>query len=454
VATEERTAIAENLENFIVFGLHTKRLKRESQSVKSETPLRRENYFSLLVACDSCVLTTNFCIQQMLNLLHRHVFKEVLVSTALAMGLFVFVLLLGNAMRDIAELVAAGKLDFMVFLKLMGLLIPYVAAYALPLGVLTGTLMALGRLSSQQEITAMKSAGISLYQIASPVFVISFIGMIAGVVVNLHYAPQSRLAYKHLMVSAISENPIGFIEERRFIREFPGYVIYMGDREGSVMKDFWIWELDDEKRVKLFLRAKEGEINFDKTNNALVLTLRDGTAEQRDDSASEGLANGPMRSLFFGELPIELPMGKIFGEKSQRQARIKEMTFAQLMERRDQELAAEAAEAVDGAVDGATEGISKGRMKVQMHMQKSFAMAFSVFSLAIFGVPLAIQVGRKESYANLAIALIIAMSYYFLIIAVSWLEGARALRPDLLIWLPNIIFQAIGFYLIQRANRH
>jgi lipopolysaccharide export system permease protein len=269
----------------------------------------------------------------MLNLLHRHVLKEVLVSTALAMGLFVFVLLVGNAMRDIAELVAAGKLDFMVFLKLMGLLIPYVAAYALPLGVLTGTLMALGRLSSQQEITAMKSSGISLYQIASPVFVISFIGMIVGVVVNLHYAPQSRLAYKHLMVSAISENPIGFIEERRFIREFPGYVIYMGDRAGPVMQDFWIWELDEEKRVKLFLRAKEGEINFDQTNNALVLTLRDGTAEQRDVSGSGGLADEPMRSLFFGELPIELPMGKIFGEKSQRQARIKEMTFAQLMER-------------------------------------------------------------------------------------------------------------------------
>ena len=381
----------------------------------------------------------------MLNLLHRHVLKEVLVSTALAMGLFVFVLLLGNAMRDIAELVAAGKLDFIVFLKLIGLLIPYVAAYALPLGVLTGTLMALGRLSSQLEITAMKSAGISLYQIASPVFVISFIGMIAGVVVNLHYAPQSRLAYKQLMVSAISENPIGFIEERRFIREFPGYVIYMGDRDGPVMKDFWIWELDDEKRVKLFLRAKEGEINFDQTNNALVLTLRDGTAEQRDDSGSEGLADEPMRSLFFGELPIELPMGKIFGEKSQRQARIKEMTFSQLMVKRDLALAEETE---------AAEGISKNRMKVQMHMQKSFAMAFSVFSLAIFGVPLAIQVGRKESYANLAIALIIAMTYYFLIIAVSWLEGARALRPDLLIWLPNLIFQAVGFYLIQRANRH
>ena len=121
------------------------------------------------------------------------------------------------------------------------------------------------------------------------------------------------------------------------------------------------------------------------------------------------------------------------------------MTFAQLMAKRDLAL-------VEEAETG--EGMSKSRMKVQMHLQKNFAMAFSVFSLAIFGVPLAIQVGRKESYANLAIALIIAMTYYFLVIAVSWLEGVPSLRPDLLVWLPNIIFQAAGFYLIQRANRH
>ena len=77
-----------------------------------------------------------------------------------------------------------------------------------------------------------------------------------------------------------------------------------------------------------------------------------------------------------------------------------------------------------------------------------------MFSLAIFGVPLAIRVGRKESYANLGIALVIAMTFYFLLIAVSWLEGYTALRPDLLIWLPNIIFQAVGMWMLQRANRH
>ena len=87
-------------------------------------------------------------------------------------------------------------------------------------------------------------------------------------------------------------------------------------------------------------------------------------------------------------------------------------------------------------------------------MQKNFAMAYSVFSLAVFGIPLAIQVGRKETYANLGIALIIAMTYYFLIIMVSWMEENPALRADILIWLPNLIFQGIGFWMIRRASRH
>ena len=361
------------------------------------------------------------------------------------MGLFIFVLLVGNALKDVAELVVAGKLDFWVFLKVLGLLIHYVASFALPLGMLTGTLIALGRLSSQREITAMKSAGLSLYQIAAPVFLIAFFGMIAAVLVNLHYAPQSRLERKALLASALTENPVGFIEERRFIHEFPGYVIYMGGRDGSTMKDFWIWELDKAKRVKLFLRAAEGELAYDKSNKELILTLRDGTAEQRDPEQPEAFGQTMPDSLFFGELPIALPLHQLFGDERKRRVRTKEMTFAQLMDRREIELAQEARTG---------EPMTEDRLEVQVHLQKNFALAFSVFSLAVFGVPLAIHVGRNETYANLGIALVIAMSYYFLIIMVSWLEGHPSLRPDLLIWLPNLIFQSIGFWMIYRASRH
>lgn len=381
----------------------------------------------------------------MLRLLHRHILKEILIATGLAMGLFIFVLLMGNAIRDIVELVAAGKLGALVFLKLIGLLIPYVGAYALPLGMLTGTLIALGRLSTQGEITAMKAAGISLYQIAAPVFLISFLGMVVGILVNLQFAPQSHQAYRSLLAEAVTQDPVSFIEEKRFIHEFPGYVIYMGDRDGQTMKDFWIWELDDEKRVQLFLRAERGDLSFDQSRNELLLILREGTAEQRSAEDPEALGTEPLRSLFFGELPIALPLDQLFGGRAGRRVKVNELTFVQLMARREAELQKEASEGL---------GMTGERLELQMHLQKNFAMAFSVFSLAIFGVPLAIQIGRKETYANLGIALVIAMTYYFMMIIVSWLEELPALRPDLLIWVPNVLFQSIGFWLLFRTARN
>lgn len=380
----------------------------------------------------------------MISTVHRHVLKQILVATGMAMALFVFVLLVGNALRDIVQLLAAGKLSFAVCTKLLLLLIPYVTAYALPLGMLAGTLIAVGRLAADQEITAMKSAGLSLYHIAAPVFLIALMAMVFGVLVNLHYGPKSRLAYKQLLASAISENPLGFIEAKRFIHEFPGYVIYMGAREGQQMQDFWIWELDEHKRVKLFLRAAEGVLDLDRDKNQLILTLKNGTAEKRSDQSPEDFISNPVRSLYFGELPIALSLDKILGSRLQRRVRLKEMTFAQLMQQRQQALESTA---------GRDPRENHRLMGLQVHVQKNFAMAFSVFSLAVFGIPLAIHVGRKETYANLGLALAIAMVYYFMMIMASWVERAPQWRPDWLVWVPNLLFQAVGFTLLRRSNK-
>lgn len=380
----------------------------------------------------------------MISLVHRHVLKEILLATGMAMALFVFVLLIGNALRDIVQLMAAGKLSLAVCCKLLLLLVPYVTAYALPLGMLAGTLIAVGRLAADQEITAMKSAGLSLYHIATPVFLIALLAMVFGVLVNLHYGPQSRLTYKQLLASAISENPLGFIEAKRFIHEFPGYVIYMGAREDQQMRDFWIWELDEQKRVKLFLRAAEGSLDLDSAENQLILRLKNGTAEKRNDQSPEEFVSNPVRSLYFGELPIALSLDKILGSSLQRRVRLKEMTFAQLMQQRQLALA---------SAEGRDPRKNVRLMALQVHLQKNFAMAFSVFSLAVFGIPLAIHVGRKETYANLGLALAIAMVYYFMMIMASWVERAPQWRPDWLVWGPNFLFQAVGFTLLARSNR-
>ena len=53
----------------------------------------------------------------MLSLIHRHILREIVISALLAMMLFVFVLLMGNALKDIVELVVAGQLKWVLFLS-------------------------------------------------------------------------------------------------------------------------------------------------------------------------------------------------------------------------------------------------------------------------------------------------------------------------------------------------
>src|SRR5437879_8822540 len=97
-----------------------------------------------------------------LNLLDRHLFKGVLFTCAAAVGMFVFVLVLGNAIKDLLTPVVTGQLGWGMVVRLVLRLLPAVAPFALPIGMLTGILLTLGRLSADSEITAMRAAGISL----------------------------------------------------------------------------------------------------------------------------------------------------------------------------------------------------------------------------------------------------------------------------------------------------
>jgi lipopolysaccharide export system permease protein len=92
-------------------------------------------------------------------------------------------------------------------------------------------------------------------------------------------------------------------------------------------------------------------------------------------------------------------------------------------------------------------------MRVQITIQEKFATAFSVLSFALVAIPLGIKVSRKETSANLGLGLLLALGYYFASIVVGWLDNYPALRPDLIVWLPNIVFQGLGLWLFYRVDR-
>jgi lipopolysaccharide export system permease protein len=92
-------------------------------------------------------------------------------------------------------------------------------------------------------------------------------------------------------------------------------------------------------------------------------------------------------------------------------------------------------------------------MKVSLTIQDKINMALAIFSFAFVGVPLGIKVSRRETSANLGVAVVLALAYYFLIVVVGWLDQHPEYRPDILLWLPNLAILGLGLWLLRRLDR-
>lgn len=378
-----------------------------------------------------------------MNLIHRHIFANVLVTCAAAVAMFGFIVMFGSAMKDLLGHVLAGQLGLDTAGHLILLTIPVVVSYAMPAGILTGILLVLGRMSSDREITALRSSGLSVAWLSAPIIFLALLGVVVTLLINFEFMPRAKVTYETELAQAVRLNPLGFITPKTFVRDFPGVVIYAGDKKESVLKDFWIWELDAQNRVKRFARADSGRVDFDEKNNKLVLTLQHAQAEVRDAKDPENFA-AASGAAAMDQATFDLPLEKLSGTGGIR-VKQKWLTFGQLMGEWHR------LSRPDPAVPAAER--EKQLMRVQITIQDKFAAAFSVLSFTLLAIPLGIKVSRKETSANLVIGLALFMGYYFATFTVSWLDGHPAWRPDLIMWLPNLGLQAIGLSLFYKLDR-
>jgi len=379
----------------------------------------------------------------MIRILQRMIFWEVSGATLAAVSIFVFALLLGNALRDVIGLLAEGTLPLTFFLRMIGLLIPYVMAYALPLGCLTGILIALGRLSSNREIIAMKASGMSLWRISVPILSFAVMGALLSAWFNAYYGPQSRTEYRDNLANLVRHNPLAFLEPQTFIRDFPGLILYAENERDGLLEGLWIWQLDENRRSNALLGSNEASVSLDPEGDTLVLSLREGSLETRSRTPGGSAATASMPTLQFDTWTLRLDLEEVLGRIGARR-KLSMFSLPELLEMRRERMSREAA--------GDTEAFAE-RIAIQTQMQQHFAMAYSVIAMAFLAIPLGIRLSRAETLSNVVLALAIALSYYFFVIAFGWFERIPHWRPDLLVWIPNLVLQAIGLTFFIRAAR-
>ena len=91
------------------------------------------------------------------------------------------------------------------------------------------------------------------------------------------------------------------------------------------------------------------------------------------------------------------------------------------------------------------------RSKTEVNKRFSFSLAS--FAFCLIAVPLAITAHRKETSIGFFFSLIVAFVYFFFIVMVDTVRSNPKFHPELLIWLPNVVFITLGAFLFRRMSK-
>jgi lipopolysaccharide export system permease protein len=383
--------------------------------------------------------------------LQKYLTYQVIASLLLTVAVFTFVLLLGNVLQEILKLIVNGQVRPSTAFKAIGLLIPFVWVYALPMGLLTATLLVFGRFSADQELTAVRASGISLLSLITPILLLSLLCCCVSAWINMDIGPHCRVAYKKLLSRARSELMNVRLPEGRFIRDFPGYIFYVEKNHDGNLQGVMIFKLENGTNVETTLRAPRGQFETDAKNKQLVLHLFDARSVTLNGS-HVGITSFPMLTLNFD---LNAATNRVLKPK------ISDMTFWQLQdELRDLEQRFSlppAASASPSELQAQLREVAKQQTDltepIHVEMHRQIAFSFACFGFTLIGIPLGIRVHRRETNVGVAMALVLVLIYYSFVILGESLSARPEFAPHLIFWVPNFIFQAVGAVLLWRANR-
>ena len=376
-------------------------------------------------------LFTNF-----LKILDRYLLTSLGVATAMGVALLSLVLVLGNVFKEMLDLLINHNVPLQTVFAFIAFVLPFSMTFTIPWGFLTAVLLVFGRLSADNEIIALRANGVSFPRIIVPVLAVAIFLVGICLWINTDVAPRAQFAMINSLFRIATNDPGSLFQADEVVDQFPDRRIYVGARDGDLMKNLIVFEIDDQGVTSKVVFAKTGTLTSDTENRRLLLRVKDANFEQRDERQPQNVEL-IRQGITMKEGVFPMSLQKLMDRKK----RGKPMSSHTI-----QELLVELAKPD-----------CPRPLAYQVEISKRFSMSLAALSFALIAVPLGITAHRKETSIGFALSLVIAFSYFFFILiaeAVSKNPGSMPhSMPIFLIWLPNLVFTALGVWLFRRLAR-
>lgn len=361
--------------------------------------------------------------------LHRHLQKTFLVTFLSTVLVITFVMTIGGIFK-VTVLLAKG-VPWKPILDIFVAGLPAAFSFSMPLSALMSSLLMFGRLSSDSEISAMKSCGISMWQVVNRPVLIGIALSIVGFFINNELAPRGHYAQRSAISRLGMESPIKLLEEGRFVQDFDGMSIYVGRRRDNQLTDVRIYDLR-KAGITREIKAQTGVV-VTNTPKELVVQLRNVRVNPfMDDRPGEMFCErwtirvpNPLAESKYRSKPIDMPLVELSRKILRPHEAYPELNAEDLAKQ-------------------------TSAMKVELH--KRMALSLSSLTFILLGIPLGTRSHRKESSIGIAWSLGLAALFYAFIITSQSLAKHPALYPHWINWIPVVISFFLGLYLLHRSN--
>lgn len=362
------------------------------------------------------------------KILFRYIGTELLSPFCLGLFVFTFVLLM-NKIVQLMELVITRGVGLSGIAALVVYLLPSFLVLTLPMAVLLSVLIALGKLSSDSELIALKASGVSLYQMVPPFAVFCLGGCLLTAVLTLYLLPRGNDAFKQQALALARQHSEAAITEGVFCEAIDDMVLYINrfDRRHRRVRGILVSDRRDQESQRIII-AREGTIESRADGEALMFHLFSGSLHWYDRRA------GSYQYAVFDSYEMNIPLRT--ADIGVRERKSREMGLRELLK---------TARAHRDA------GESSVRQMVELHQRLAFPLACLVFGL--LGVPLGVSWRRGGRSYGFVVSIVVVFLYYMLLNVGENLAKSGYIPAGVGMWMPNVLFGGLGIYLFRTVSR-
>jgi len=361
-----------------------------------------------------------------LRLIDRYILREVFSHTLLGLVVFTFVFFVPQLVH-LMDLVVRhtttwGDVGMLFLCTLPGML-----SLTLPMGLLVGMLIGLGRLSADSELISMNSLGMGPRRLLAPVGTLAVAVMSLTAVLTIWVGPAAVHTYRSLQSRILSSQASFEVEPRVFDERFPHLVLYVQDVSAVATRwhGVFLASTDPQRDSRLTL-AEEAIVIADPEQGKLELHLRDG-------SVHEVAVDQPDRYALsaFGQRdwPIDVS-GSDTGRAKAPLPTPAELPTSALL---------------------ATRGPNRVLALTEFH--RRFAFPAACIAFALLAIPLASRPRRGGRAGGFLVTLLLVSVYYVLFTLGAGLARNGTLPVWLGIWMPNVLVAGLGLTLLPGMGR-